>query len=190
MMRNQFYEPLVEEQHLPTPIRGFQVTIGGTYVLLDDVVTVLREYAQSLGAIPEREIIHEVATWLQSGELPLPEQQPVQDPAPSPPQTFTPLDPELGVDRVEIYPDDPLALKPRWIARACSAEGDILYVTNGSIDQEYVIADAQQRWPGCDVHLLTEAGQDTVWEERDPGGIRSASNGRRRPSPKRLWGNP
>ena len=174
-MRKQFYEPEIQPAQA-SPIRGFPISITGTYVLLDDVITTLREYAQSLPDAEQGALIHELATWLgssrESNELPV-----VEDP----------IQPQLAVDRVEVYPDDPMALKPRWIARACSADGDILQITNGSFDQEYVIQDAQQRWPGKDVHLLAEAGQDSVWEERDPGGIRSAVTSRRRPSPKRLW---
>jgi hypothetical protein len=195
--QRQFYEPEVQPvQAQASPIRGFQIGIGGTYVLMDDVVTVLREFAQSMDAhawdatgVPDpREVLYEVATWLQSGERP-PSLDSVQDAVILGEAGDTPEEPSSSsaVDRIEVYPDDPMAIKPRWVARACSADGDILTVTNGSFDQEYVIKDAQQRWPNRTVHLLTEAGQDSVWEERDPGGIRSASSGRKRPSPKRMY---
>jgi hypothetical protein len=188
--RERFYDPLLQEEQQASPIRGFQVMIGGTYVLLDDIVTSLREYAQSLPDPAAGGLIHEVATWLQSGERSLPEMIQVpgpeeSEPTAAPVQVPGPLD--LRVDRVEVYPDDPTAVKPRWLARSCDSDGKILFVTNGSFDQDYVIQDAGQRWPGVDIHLLTHAGIDTVWEERDPGGIRSASSGHRRPSPNRLW---
>ncbi len=188
-MRTQHYDPMIQEQQQATPIRGFQVTIGGTYVLMDDVVTALRQFAQSLDDPDQGGAVHEAATWLQSGDRPLPEaDSPVPPEAAAPPER-TAEDILLSeiVDRIEVYPDDPLAVRPRWIARACDSSGRILKVTNGSFDQEYVIRDAQERWPDVTTHLLTEYGQDTVWEENDPGGIRSASNGRRRPSPHRMY---
>jgi len=183
----QFYDPMID-QGQKLQMRGFQVAIGGTYVLLDDVVTALRAYAQSQEDPDAGALVHEVATWLQAGDTALP----VLD-TPNDIQIFSetfeqPQPQETpGADRVEIYPDDPTAARPKWMARACSAEGDILYVTNGSFDQDYVIRDAEQRWPSLTLHLIAHAGVDTVWEERDPGGIRSASSGDRRPSPKRLW---
>lgn len=187
MPARTFYEPMVEQTREPSPIRGFQVTIGGTYVLLDDVVTSLREYAQSLHDPGDGALIHELATWLVSGERQLPEQMSLDTAAVGEPE---PPDPQQEiVDRVEVYPDDPTSERPRWIARACDSEGKILTVTNGSFDQEYVIQNAGERWPGKPVHLLADASQDTVWEENDPGGIRSPLTSRRRPSPNRLWIN-
>lgn len=184
MSRQSFYEPMIDEGRQATPIRGFQTQIAGTYVLLDDVITSLREYAQSLEDSTDGALIHEVAAWLQSSERELPAVESTAA-VEAPPPAVHADDP--AVDRVEIYPDDPASLRPRWIARSCDENGRILFITNGSFDQEYVIKDASERWPGKNVHLLTEAGIDTVWEERDPGGIRSASSGRRRPSPNRMW---
>lgn len=180
--QREFYDPEVQVQHA-TAMRGFAVTIGGTYVLLDDVVTALREYAQSLSNPDHGALVHELATWLRSGEQP--SSGSVQEPGQEQPVADDPV--TSGVDRIEVYPDDPLSPEPRWVARGCSDEGDILSITNGSFDQDAVIADAQARWPNADVHLLSHAGIDTVWEERDPGGIRSSSSGQRRPSPKRLF---
>lgn len=184
--RERHYDPMIEQPRQASPLRGFQVQIGGVYVLLDDIVTVLREYALTLADPDEMTLVNELAGWLGSGERQLPEAQ--ESPLPE-----VPAEPAVvyaydeNVDRVEIYPDDPTAIRPRWIARSVDDTGSILFVTNGSFDQDYVIRDAEQRWPDKDIHLLTEAGIDTIWEERDPGGIRSASSGRRRPSPKRLW---
>lgn len=183
MARQTFHEPLIEEQQHATPLRGFQVQIGGVYILMDDVVTALREYAQSLESPAAGAAVHEAATWLASGDRELPEAPAVQAEAVAP-DVF---DPTPNVDRVEVYPDDPLALRPKWVSRACDSVGRILQVTNGSFDQEYVIRNAEERWPGKTVHLLTESGQDSVWEETDPGGIRSAHSGRRRPSPQRMY---
>jgi hypothetical protein len=161
-------------------MRGFQVTIGGTYVLLDDVVTTLRLYADSL---PDPTQVYEAAAWLVSGQQPPAVEQ--WDTPPPEPEIYS--EPDAAVDRIEVYPEDPTAERPRWIARGCSSEGDILYVTRGSFDQDYVIRDAEGRWPGRTVHLVADSAHDTVWEERDPGGIRSTGTKRRRPSPKRLW---
>lgn len=249
--QRQFYEPEVQVQQA-TPIRGFPVTVGGLYVLFDDVITVLREYAQTLET-RDAETVYDLVIWLQSGERPMPSDsdeadhvsglevamletlieqtepisavnrvevfstgelwyaralaengellyatagsveqaeaiQEAQNRWPGKDVHLVTMQPDTqGIDRIEIYPDDPRAMRPKWVARACSEDGDILSVTNGSFDQEYVIRDAQQRWPGKECHLVTHAGIDTVWEERDPGGIRSSSSGDRRPSPKRMF---
>jgi hypothetical protein len=176
MPRTQFYEPQVGDSP-PLEIRGFPVSIGGTYVLMDDVLTVLEAYARSEDSDDVRELVN----WLRAGDLHVEEQPEI---------TSTVVDeypePDPNVDRVEVYPDDPENPRPRWIARACSDQGDILYTTAGSFDQDYVIRDAEQRW-GAPVHLVADAMVDTVWEENDPGGIRSPHTKRRRPSPKRLW---
>ncbi len=179
----QHYDPMIDEPQ-QIQMRGFPVAISGTYVLMDDVVTALRQYAQSLDDPVQGGAVHEAASWLQSGDRPLPEVEP-----PVPPEAAAPPAPENlpNVARIEVYPDDPDTPNPRWMARACDDVGRILKVTNGSFDQEYVIRDAQERWPNVETLLLREAGQDSIWEERDPGGIRSASNGRRRPSPHRMF---
>ena len=167
MARQQFYEPQVQQE--ASAVRGVQVTITGTYVLLDDIITVLKEYADANG----QPTVADAAEWLRGG---------------AESQEVTQVDQGEKVDRIEVYPDDPESLKPRWMSRACDAEGTILYTTAGSFDQEYVIREAQERWPQAPVMLVNDASVDTVWEENDPGGIRSPSTKRRRPSPKRLWG--
>lgn len=184
----QFYEPIVEENQQASPMRGFQVGITGTYVLLDDVVTALREYAQSLDDPASGGLVHEVANWLHSGAEPIPvEDEDVPESATTPVELPAAVEADPNVDRVEIYPDDPESPRPRWIARSCDSTGKILFVTNGSFDQAYVIRDAEERWPGKSIHLIAEYSHDTVWEENDPGGLRSTATKRRRPSPNRLW---
>jgi hypothetical protein len=178
MPRTQFYEPQVGDSP-PLEIRGFPVSIGGTYVLMDDVLTVLEAYARTSDSDDVRELVN----WLRAGDLHV--EEPVETATDLRGQEYT-FTRDPAVDRVEVYPDDPENPRPRWIARACSSEGDILHVTNGSFDQEYVIRDAEQRW-GTPIHLVADAMVDTVWEENDPGGIRSPHTKRRRPSPKRLW---
>ena len=170
-------------------IRGFGISIGGTYVLLDDVVTALHTYANSYHD-PDDANVHEAATWLQAaihaGPVDFPGEHVTEESQDVP--VFGIVDDMVGqVDRIEIYPDDPEAKEPRWIARACDDTGRILRVTNGSFDQEYVIRDAQERWPDKPTHLVVDYSHDTVWEENDPGGLRSVHTKRRRPSPNRLW---
>lgn len=178
-VRDRHYDPQVGDSR-QMEIRGFPVTIGGTYVLLDDVVTALRAYATA----HESWDVNDAASWLQAGGQPLPDapEATAEVGEPEPPDAGQDL-----VDRVEVYPDDPENPRPRWIARTCDATGKILTVTNGSFDQEYVLRNAGDRWPGKPVFLVADYSHDTVWEENDPGGIRSPLSSRRRPSPNRLW---
>lgn len=90
--------------------------------------------------------------------------------------------------RIEIFPDDPEAPRPRWHARSVDDMGRILFVTGGSFDQQYVEQDARERWPGKDIFYIADASVDTVWEEQAPTGVRGVHTHRRRPSPNRLWG--
>lgn len=186
-MRRQFYEP-EQQAEQASAVRGFPVTITGTYVLLDDVVTVIREYAQSLADADDGALVHELATWLQSGEPPA---EASTDAVGEGIERITELVADsfrVGpIDRIEIYPDDPMAMKPHWVGRACSSDGDIMDIGRGSFDQEEAIDEARRNWGDLPVHVVTEAGVDTIWEERDPGGLRSSSSGHRRPSPKRMF---
>ena len=75
MPRDQFYDPQIGDSE-QMQIRGFQVGIGGTYVLMDDVVTALRGFAQSLDDPDAGALVHEVASWLGAGAPP-----PVIEPA-------------------------------------------------------------------------------------------------------------
>ena len=181
-MRQTYYEPQVGDTE-QIQMRGFPVPITGTYVLLDDVISALRSYAQAY----EESAVDEAATWLGSGRSSLLPPYGEQLPVPQLEQVSVESGSDPDVDRIEVYPDDPDAIRPRWIARACDATGKILHNTNGSFDQEYVIRDAGERWPGAPVHLVADYSHDTVWEENDPGGLRSVHTKRRRPSPNRLW---
>ena len=166
--RTQFYDPMIDSGEQPTQMRGFQVGIGGTYVLLDDVVTVLRQYAQSLPDPDQAGLVHEIATWLTSGES-MPEPIEVEEPLPlavdQPPYGAEALDESPDIGRIEIYPDPPEDPRPKWYARSVDTGGYIMQVTNGSFDQDWVIENARERWPGKDVYLLKHAGQDSKWEE-------------------------
>ena len=70
-----------------------------------------------------------------------------------------------GVARVEIYPDNPDDPRPKWYARTVDTGGYILKTTNGSFDQEWVIRNAEERFPGIPVYLLNHAGEDSKWKE-------------------------
>ena len=187
-MKTQFYEPLIkEEQPQTTALRGFQVQIGGVYVLLDDVVTVLREYAQSLEDAEQGALVHEIATWLVSGERPSQTfessiealgHEPITKAlaGTEPPHGQEDDDVTPDVERVEIYPVK-TARGIRWHARSIDTGGNIMKVTDGSFDQTWVIQNAEDRWPNVPIHLVQNAGDDSMWLERE----------RKGPSPKRLW---
>jgi hypothetical protein len=172
-------------------IRGFPVAIGGTYVLLDDVVTALREFAQSLADPEQGAVVHEVATWLVSGErtseFPFNAADPhavdYQEPGTVEIYGAEADDNIPDVDRIEIYPDPPNDPRPKWYARSVDTGGYILKVTGGSFDQSWVIQNAQERWPGISVHMLTSAGEDSKWVEDGTRGVFPSVG----PPVRRLW---
>ena len=142
-----------------TDIRGFLVTANGTYVLMDDVVAAIREYAQSLEDANDGAAVHALAGWLVGG-----------DPEPVEVHGAEADDVTLDVDRVEVYPvETPSGL--RWHARSIDTGGFILKTTGGSFDQEWVIRNAAERWPGVNVHLLSQAGEDSKWIEDGTRGV-------------------
>lgn len=191
-MKPQFFEPMIEEQE--TQMRGFQVGIGGTYVLLDDVVTALRQYAQSLDDPNAGALIHDVATWLHSGlqedqssfsEISAEDLVDLPPGGSEPPYGYEALDGSPDIDRVEIFPDPPEDPRPKWYARSIDTGGYILQTTGGSFDQEWVIQNAQERWPGKDIHLLKNAGEDSKWTEDGTRGVFPSKG----PPVRRLWQN-
>lgn len=150
-----------------TDIQGFQVPSEGTYVLLDDVISAIRAYAQSLEDPNAGGLIHDLATWLDGGVAPEAE-TPVAD---SDPYGAEEDDVSEGVERVEVYPDPPEDPRPKWYARSIDTSGFILKTTNGSFDQEWVIQNAQERWPDIPIHLLKSAGEDSKWTEDATRGV-------------------
>jgi len=172
--QRQFYDPQIDDgSPQETILRGFQVQIGGTYVLLDDVVTVLRMYADSIDSIA----VHEAANWLISGQQ-LPEIE-SQDRTPDTTNIAhevhgaEPDDVNLDVDRVEVFPNE----EGKWFARSIDTGGNIMKTTNGSFDVNWVVQNAEDRWPGIPIRIVASESSDSMWEER----------GRKGPSPKRLW---
>jgi len=180
----QFYEPLIEEAQ-PTQIRGFQVQIGGTYVLMDDVLTAIRAYAQSLDDPDAGALVHDLANWLSAGgELPEIREE-VQEDLPLAVEVHGAEvdDITLDVARVEIYPDPPEDPRPKWYARSIDTGGFTLKTTNGSFDFEWVVKNAEERWPGIPIHLLKNAGEDSKWVEDSTRGVFPSKG----PPVRRLW---
>ena len=154
-----------------TEIRGFPVTEAGTYVLIDDVVAAIREYAQAQTDPNAGALVHDLATWLGEG---LPDEQPDVTPEPQDMHEVFEAEPDdvtNGVARVEIFPDNPDDPKPRWHARTVDTSGYIIKTTNGSFDQEWVIQNAQERFPGIEIYLLRHAGEDSKWTEDQHRGV-------------------
>jgi len=146
-----------------TEIRGIPVQAPGTYVLLEDVVAAVREYAQAQDDPNAGALVHDLATWLDGGLPPHPHEQ-------SPPSQPEVHGAEIddvteGVARVEIYPDNPDDPRPKWYARTVDTGGYILKTTNGSFDQEWVIKNAEERFLGIQIYLLNHAGEDSKWKE-------------------------
>lgn len=161
-------------------IRGFQTQAVGTYVLMDDVIAAIREYAQSLDDPHSGGLIHDLATWLDGGQHPL-EEGPVQEIK----DIFGAEESDATdvVDRIEVYPDPPDDPRPKWYARTVDTSGYIIKVTSGSFDQSWVIENAEERWPGRPIHLLKHAGEDSKWvEDAHRGAFPSVG-----PPTRRLW---
>ncbi len=151
-----------------TQIQGFSVPTEGTYVLLDDVVSAIRAYAQSLEDPNAGGLIHDLATWLDGGSDPEVE-EPVTEA--SVPYGAEDLDTSRDIERVEVYPDPPEDPRPKWYARSIDTGGYILQTTKGSYDQEWVISNAQERWPEKQIYLLKSAGEDSKWVEDSTRGV-------------------
>jgi hypothetical protein len=174
-----------------TEIRGFQVNKDGTYVLLDDVISSIREYAQSLDSPDAGALIHELATWISGGEPEIEDQIRGLEPRPS--QIVEKVafevygaeadDITTSVARVEIFPDPPDDPKPKWYARSVDTSGFILKTSNGSFDFEWVVKNAEERWPGIPLHLLKNAGEDSKWVEDSTRGVFPSQG----PPIRRLW---
>lgn len=178
-------------------IRGFQVSIGGMYVLMDDVVTALRAYAQSLDVPEAGALVHEVASWLQEGASSTDMSVPHYEPDPEAATTgllhqevrIEPVhgaeadDVTLDVERIEIFPDPPEDPRPKWYARSIDTGGHIMKTTNGSFDFEWVVKNAEERWPGISIHLLKHAGEDSKWIEDSTRGVFPSKG----PPVRRLW---
>lgn len=196
--RDKFYDPQMGDS-APMQIRGFPVSIGGTYVLLDDVITALRAYAQSLEDPDAGAVVHEVASWLQAGDgVPLESLEAAQaamapPSAPEPPYGAEAGDTSPDIDRVEIFPDPPDDPRPKWYARSVDTGGYVMQTTGGSFDQEWVIQNAQERWPDKQIHLLKSAGEDSMWLENQTTGTLKPPGGNRGAFPslgppiRRLW---
>jgi hypothetical protein len=170
-MKQNFYEPLVQGEAQPTQVRGFRTEIAGTYVLLDDVVTVIRQYAQSLEDPNEGALVHEVANWLVSGEqLPAPKPEPVE---------IAHVEAEIygaesddvtpDVDRVEIFPVE-TARGRKWHARTIDTGGNVMKVAHGNYDRAWVERNAEERWPGIPMYEVADENERSMWKERGERG--------------------
>lgn len=167
-------------------IRGFQMPVAGTYVLLEDVVGAIRSYAQSLDDANDGALIHELGSWL-SQSLPPAVDEPIESVELESVEVYgaEDIDESRDLDRIEIYPDPPDDPRPKWYARMIDTGGFIMRTTNGSFDQEWVIQNAQERWPGKSIHLLKNAGEDSKWTEDATRGVFPSKG----PPIRRLWAN-
>ncbi len=163
-------------------IQGFQVPTEGTYVLLDDVISAIRAYAQSLEDPNAGGLIHDLATWLDGGREPLAGDV-VPDAIADAPYGQEADDVTEGVARVEVYPDPPDHPNPKWYARTVDTSGYILKTTDGSFDQEFVIRNAEERFAGVPILLLKHAGEDSKFMEDSTRGVFPSIG----PPVRRLW---
>lgn len=151
------------------------------YVMLDDVVATIREYAQSLDDANAGAAIHELASWLSGSSMPAAVAgiEPVPD--------TDPFDLD-SVYRVELYPHPPDDPKPKWYARSVDEEGNILWTSNGAFDYEYIHKAATERWPGKPIYQGYGWAYDSVFlEKQEKKAFPTAAPVRERVSPKRMF---
>ena len=99
-------------------LRGFEASASGTYVLLEDVIATIREYAQSLDDPNSGAAIHELASWFAAGQDP-------RNVTAEEPQDVVASEQEHdpAANRIELYPEEtPRGI--RWYARSVDAEGN------------------------------------------------------------------
>lgn len=174
-----------------TQIRGLEVISTGTYVLLDDVVTAIREYAQSQDDPNAGALLHDLATWLDTGK----DTRHVTPEYGHSADDWVMSEVEVTEDpvfdliyRVELYPDPPDDPRPKWYARTVDTEGNILHTTNGSFDYEYVYKNASERWPGKTLYQLNRWSDDSVFvENQEKNAHLTSAPIRERVSPKRMF---
>lgn len=166
-----------------TDIRGMEVASPGTYVLLPDVIQVIREYAQSLDDPNVGAAVHELASWLGAGAHfgTIPD----EPAAPSSEDDPFPLE---NVYRVELYPHPPDDPSPKWYARSVDQEGNILWTTAGDFQYENVHREASERWPDKPIFELKRWADDSVFvENQEKKAYPTAAPMRERVSPKRMF---
>lgn len=203
-VRHRFYDPIIQTADeivaatepasesevidLPT-IQGVAVGAPGLYLLASDVVAVLATMAETAG--PEGfaalmtaadmfsgATLDGLATEIAAEPTVTPDVVPVgkDSGAANPP-------PHPTVARIELYPNEDASY---WYARAVNAVGEIIHADQAvsGINRDLVESVAIERWPGAPVYALTDAMGDSIWDEQTHA---FGFNGRRRPSPRRLW---
>lgn len=76
-------------------------------------------------------------------------------------------DPDLS--RIELYPEGgPDEPKPKWRGRLINPDGSVAKVANGDFDQGRAQVQAQEMWPGLEVFVVRDEGQDTTHEGIGP----------------------
>lgn len=169
-------------------LQGIMIERAGAYLHIEDAVLYLREIAEQYDQAgnPSASLALRAVADAWSGEEPAPNQEEA-----APVISLVTADPGADVYLVEVFPDNPEEPRPRWHARTVDNQGRILTTTNGSFDQNYVVKDAKDRWPGVEVLLVPDQNYDSVWEQQTGADgqhiIRSASSGRRRQSPNRMF---
>ena len=149
------------------------------YVMLDDVVAAIREYAQSLDDPAAGAAVHEVASWLGASSMPAAVAGIEYTPEP---------ESEADVYRVELYPHPPDDPNPKWYARTVDSDGNILFTSDGDFVYENVHRFASERWPDTPIFQGHGWAYDSVFLERqEKKAFPTAAPMRERVSPKRMF---
>lgn len=204
--QRQFYDPIIEAAQppetfegggatMPPTIQGLEAVATGTYWRLDDLIAYLLWASESFPTEPERMAILAVAEafgWRETPSedvVPVPEGETLSDQITVLPSgegfveawMATNPDPHPEVARIETYPNEDGTY---FYARPVNAEGAIMAEPLGSIRREQVVEAALGQWPSKPIYEVPDAMGDSVWDEQVTV---FGFNGRRRPSPRRLW---
>lgn len=203
-IRHRFYDPIIQtaeeivaaNDHALAeiaPVRGVAVEVPGIYILASDVAAALRTMAADFDGEASEALIAAADSF--SGATV--DGQPVAAEASVVEVAVEPLDfvkpyeliparewpPHPTVARIEMYPNEDASY---WYARPVNSEGEILLTeqTVTGINRDLVESVALDRWPGAPMYAITDAMGDSIWDEQTHA---FGFNGRRRPSPRRLW---
>lgn len=191
--RHRFYDPEIQTavpaaEPLP-PVDGLIIERPGVYLHAEAVSATLARMALLYHGEGRSALLEAARSFADAGVEEPPEELLVVETPHDPlvkilqaPFPFEPPDAHPEVARVEVYPNEDGSY---WYARVVTAEGEILLgETEQGINSGLVEEQAARRWPGKPVYEIADAMGDSIWDEQ---AHTFGFNGRRRPSPRRLW---
>lgn len=208
--RDRYYDPIVQSDPPPErtyelpPIKGWVAEAPGLYLRRDDIVACLGVYALEFHGEGREALLAVADVFVHLGD---PDDAQEAPGAPEAPSESVPLVPQVrahlheaiesgaaavaagrdefpDVARIEVYPNTDGTY---WYARPVNHAGVILRTVldrpMGPV-REQVELTAANRWPGKPLFEIADEMGDSLWDEQHSS---STWNGRRRPSPRRMF---